>query len=327
MDVEEQEMNAQAMNPADEVRHEQTAGTSPLRVSILTKILEQVTVTIGQDICKEDPKPTTEAGLQRSLSKLSGPYRDCDLALRNAKGEIIKDINEHEGEIYDMFMHPCGMDGIIPEPESWSQDDPPRESNIEGEVLELHLIIANRIQAHTQDQASCDMRSSPENGCQAHDACIEMIQRINSVTGMLVLSAPATVEAQLEILNSSYVAGNADFACLEYTRQNMFMQVIAAALITRGYHGYSAELIADIVRHLAREAGEQCHRTCLGLRNQIDATTLKELGFGIDTSPHTWTYAHLCYLEMVLDVEIHILGHECSINLPADQQELAAHVN
>jgi hypothetical protein len=29
---------------------------------------------------------------------------------------------------------------------------------------------------------------------------------------------------------------------------------------------------------------------------------------------------------MVLDVEIHILGHECSIDLPADQQELAAHI-
>jgi hypothetical protein len=107
MDVEEQEMNTQAMNPANEIRHEQTAGTSPLRVSTLTKILEQVTVAIGQDICKEDPKPTAEAGLQRSLSKLSGPYRDCDLALRNAKGEIIEDINKHEGEIYDMFMHPC----------------------------------------------------------------------------------------------------------------------------------------------------------------------------------------------------------------------------
>jgi hypothetical protein len=75
MDVEEQEMNAQAMNPDDEVRHEQTAGTSPLRVSTLTKILEQVTVTIGQSICKEDPKPTTEASLKRSRSKIYGPYR------------------------------------------------------------------------------------------------------------------------------------------------------------------------------------------------------------------------------------------------------------
>jgi hypothetical protein len=195
-----------------------------------------------------------------------------------------------------------------------------------GLVHELRKIIANCIQVHIQDQATRDTRSSSENKCQARDASIGTIQKINSVTGMLVLSAPASINMQLGLLSSSHVAKNADFAGLEYTRQDIVMQVIAAALITRGYHGYSAELIADVVKHLAREAREQCHRTCIGHLNQIDSATLKELGFGTESNPHEWTYAHLCYIELVLDVEIYILGHEYSINFPADQQELAAHV-
>ncbi len=143
---------------------------------------------------------------------------------------------------------------------------------------------------------------------------------------MLVLSTPASINTQLELLSSSHVAGNADFACLEYTRQDMVMQVIAAALITRGYHGYRAELIANVVRHLVLEAGEQCHCICIGHLNQIDSATLKELGFGTESDPHEWTYARLCYIELVLDVEIYILGHKYSINFPVNQQELAAHV-
>jgi hypothetical protein len=219
------------------------------------------------------------------------------------------------GKIFDKFGTPCDLRGIsnmttaTPYTPS-SEVDHERIRDLRGLKMtptDIHVVKANLAMRNITTHAVAVEKWELEN---LPDFKLGRVTRgrINRATGLQALRCPATINMQLQLLASPMVADNTNFVCLQYQEDGIVMRIIAAALEARGYDAAHAHLVSDMVRWLSEHGTRESHEAVISIKHKLTNDDVLKLGFGDAAVPHDWHYGHLCYIEAVLGVSIHVLG-------------------
>ena len=238
----------------------------------------------------------------------------------NQRGEQVMPCHNLQflrGKIFDRFGTPCDLRGI-----STMTTTTPYTPSLEVDhecIQDLRGLKMTPTNIHVV-KANLAMKNIITHAFRTEERELENFPnftrgrvtrgRINRATGLQALRCPATIDMQLQLLASPKVADNTNFVCLQYQEDSIVMRIIAAALEARGYDAAHAHLISDMVRWLSEHGTTESHEAVIGIKHKLTSNDVVSLGFGETTAPHDWHYGHLCYIEAVLGVSIHVLGLE-----------------